>query len=173
MEILIELLKISIPAVIVAYTLFLTVKAFTAKELDKVKVDAYNRSKDTVLPIRLQAYERICLFLERISPNNLIPRLNAPNLTAKELQTLLLRDIREEFSHNLSQQLYMSNESWNAVKMAMEQTISLINESAGELEENASNMDLVKRVFDKIMLVEQNAIDLALTTVKDEIRAIF
>ncbi|MCR9253024.1 MAG: hypothetical protein NXI20_21610 [bacterium] len=173
MEVFIDLLKITLPAIIAVYGIYLVVRSFVAKELNKVSIEAQYKSKDITIPIRLQAYERICLFLERISPNNLIPRLNSPNITARELQTILLRDIREEFSHNLSQQLYMSNESWNAVKMAMEQTISLINESAGELEGEATNMDLVRIIFDKVMKLPENATEDALIFVKEEIRSIF
>ncbi len=173
MEIIIELLKISLPAIIAVYGIYLVVRSFVARELDKVSLEAQYKSKETTIPIRLQAYERICLFLERISPNNLVPRLNSTNLTARELQTLLIRDIREEFNHNLSQQLYMSNEAWSTVKMAMEQTITLINEAAAELEEEATNMDLVRGIFDRVLQLPENATENALIVVKEEIRSIF
>ena len=173
MEVTIDLLKITLPAIIAVYAVYLVVKSFISRELTKVNLELQAKSKDTVIPIRLQAYERICLFLERISPNNLIPRLNANGLSAKELQTLLLRDIREEFSHNLSQQLYMSDEAWNNVRMAMEKTVTLINEASSSLEGEATNMDLVKAIFDSVLNSDENATESALTFVKSEIRAIF
>ena len=129
----IELLKISLPAIIVCYAVYLIVRTFVLKELEKIKLEQSFKNTETILPIRMQAYERMCLFLERIAPGNIIPRLNAAGLTARELQTIILRDIREEFNHNLSQQIYMSDKAWSSVRLAMETNISLINEAADAL----------------------------------------
>ncbi|MEL7148654.1 MAG: hypothetical protein AAFO69_19935, partial [Bacteroidota bacterium] len=120
-----------------------------------------------------QAYERMCLFLERIAPGNIIPRLNASGLTARELQTIILRDIREEFNHNLSQQIYMSDRAWDSVKLAMETNISLINGAADSLAQDASNMDLARAVFDNAYQSDKDDINEALSIVKEEIRTLF
>ena len=173
MEILIELLKISLPAIIVSYALFLIVRAFISKELDKVRLETVMKAKEPIIPIRLQAYERMCLFLERIAPGNVIQRLNASRLSARELHTLILRDIREEFNHNLSQQLYMSEIAWKNIKLAMETNISLINEAAENLSKEATNMDLVRSIMDKHFQVENDNIEIALAFVKAEIQELF
>jgi len=173
MNIIVELLKITLPAIIVCYAVYLVVRTFIMKELEKVRMETSFKNTETVLPIRLQAYERMCLFLERIAPNNIIPRLNASGLSARELQAILLRDIREEYNHNLSQQIYMSERAWSNVKLAMETNISLINEVADGLPADATNVDLAKEVFDKSYQNEQNNIDAALVVVKEEIRKLF
>ena len=170
---MIELLKISIPAIIVCYAVYLIVRTFVLRELEKIKLEQSFKNTETTLPIRMQAYERMCLFLERIAPGNIIPRLNASGLSARELQTIILRDIREEFNHNLSQQIYMSDKAWNSVKLAMETNISLINEAADGLPQEASNMDLARAVFDQAYASEQDDINTALSIVKDEIRKLF
>lgn len=169
----IELLKISLPAIIVCYAVYLIVRTFVLRELEKIKLEQSFKNTETILPIRMQAYERMCLFLERIAPGNIIPRLNASGLTARELQTIILRDIREEFNHNLSQQIYMSDKAWNSVKLAMETNISLINEAADGLPQEASNMDLARAVFDQAYQSEQDDINTALAIVKEEIRKLF
>lgn len=169
----IELLKISLPAIIVCYAVYLIVRTFVLKELEKIKLEQSFKNTETILPIRMQAYERMCLFLERIAPGNIIPRLNASGLTARELQTIILRDIREEFNHNLSQQIYMSDKAWSSVRLAMETNISLINEAADGLPPDASNMDLARAVFDKAFQSEKDDINTALAIVKEEIRKLF
>ena len=173
MEVAIELLKITLPAIIVCYAIYLIVRTFVLKELEKIKLEQSFKNTETTLPIRLQAYERMALFLERIAPGNIIPRLNASGLTARQLQTIILRDIREEFNHNLSQQIYMSDKAWDSVKLAMEANISLINEAVDKLPDDASNMDLTRAVFDSAYQSDRDDIGVALTIVKDEIRTLF
>ena len=173
MNIVVELLKITLPAIIVCYAVYLIVRTFVLKELEKIKLEQSFKNTETILPIRMQAYERMCLFLERIAPGNIIPRLNASGLTARELQTIIVRDIREEYNHNLSQQVYMSDDVWNNVKLAMETNISLINEAADGLPEDATNMDLAREVFDRAYQLEKDNINTALAVVKEEIRKLF
>lgn len=173
MEMVYDLLKITIPGVLILYTAYLMVRSFMQKQLDELHLSLRHKNQETVLPIRLQAYERICLLLERIAPNNLIPRLNDKDLTAKHLQVVLVNEIRSEFNHNLSQQVYMSDDAWMYISGAVEQLISLINESANELPAEATSLDLAKMVFEKSMRNEQDTIRGALEYVKKEIRELF
>lgn len=173
MEALIEFGKIILPAGAVLYAMFLTTRMFLNKEYEKRLIDIRIKNNETVLPVRLQAYERICLFLERIAPKNLIVRLNVGEMSGGEFQQVLLHEIREEFGHNLSQQVYMSEESWNLVKNAMEEIIMLVNESAGELEEEAKSIDLARKVFEKVIEKQELGTDVALSFVKNEIQQVF
>ena len=173
METLIELAKISIPAALVLYAMFLTVKSFLAKEMENKILDLRKNNSETVMPIRLQAYERVCLFLERISPNNLIRRVSDNSFSARQLQEVLLNEIRNEFNHNLSQQVYMSDEAWNLIKNSMEEVIVVINAAANELPAEAKGIDLSKRIFESLMERNADSTSTALTFVKDEIRQVF
>ena len=120
MEIIIEFAKLLLPAAAVLYAMYLTTKSFLDREMTQKLVDIKLKNTDTILPIRLQAYERICLFLERITPNNLIIRLNQANFTAREFQQVLLSEIRQEYNHNVTQQVYVSDEAWELVASAKE-----------------------------------------------------
>lgn len=173
MEALIEFGKIILPAGAVLYAMFLTTRMFLNKEYEKRLIDIKIKNNETIMPIRLQAYERICLFLERIAPKNLVVRLNVGELTVGELQQILIHEVREEFSHNLSQQVYMSEESWNLVKNALEEVVMLINESAGELEPTAKSIDLARKIFEKVIEKQELGIDHALSYVKNEIQQAF
>lgn len=173
MDELIDLGKILIPAGAVLYAMYLIVKSFLDKELEKHRLEVRGKSIETVLPNRLHAYERICLFLERISPNNLVLRLNNGNFSAREFQQILLTEIRDEYNHNVSQQVYMSDEVWNLVKMVKEDLIVSINESAIGLPEEATGLDLSKKLFEHTMTKSVDPVQEALIAVKREIRSTF
>lgn len=169
MEILIEFGKLLIPALLVLYAMYLTVKNILEKDVERKEVDLKIRIYEKILPLRLQAYERIALLLERISPNNLMLRLNNPKLSAREFQVILVREIREEFNHNLSQQIYIGEETWVLVRKAIEDTINLINQSAIKLKEDAKGVDLTKTVFSEIMENEVDSVEHALSRLKKEV----
>jgi hypothetical protein len=173
MELVIEFAKLLLPAAAVLYAMYLVVKSFLDKELQRQHLEIRGKSIETVLPNRLHAYERVCLFLERISPNSLILRLNQGDYSSREFQHILTNEIREEFNHNVSQQVYMSEDAWTLVVHAKEDLISTINRAADSLNEKASGVDLSKKVFEFNMQKEKDPIQEALRFVKSEIRQTF
>ena len=173
MEILADLAKIIIPAAIVLYGMYLTVKSFTTKELERSMVDLKMKNRDIILPIRLQAYERITLFLERISPNNLVMRLNDSGLNAKQFQHILISEIRNEYNHNLSQQVYMTDNAWKLVVNVKEEIIAVINQAGHSLPDDAKSLDLAKKIFALMAEKEIDPVLTALSDIKDEIRQVF
>lgn len=173
MEAIIELAKLIVPAGLVLYAMYLMVRSFLNKELERRLLEIKMKNSETILPIRLQAYERMCLFLERIAPGNLIPRLNTGGLSSKELQHILLKEIRDEFNHNLSQQLYMSDEAWNAIKSAMENVIIIVNQAITEVSPDSKSIELAKAIIQRHMALEHDPVGLALSFLKDEIRKVF
>lgn len=173
MDILIEFIKLLVPASLVLYAMYLTVRAFLHKEIEKTVIEVKGRNTGVVLPIRLQAYERIALFLERISPNNLVSRLNVTRMESREFQQIMLKEIRDEYNHNVSQQVYMSENVWEMVKNAKEDLIISINKAAEKMGADSSSLDLAKQLFDDIIEKEVDPITLALHELKDEIRQSF
>jgi hypothetical protein len=173
MELVADLIKVILPAGLVLWAMYLTVSSFIKKDLVQKELEIKAETTKTLLPIRLQAYERMALFLERISPNNLLIRLNGQTPNVLSFQQLMLSEIREEFSHNLSQQVYMSDEAWTTVKNAMNETVALINLSAKDLSPDAPAIELSKRIFEIMMGKEVNPSDEALKIVKQEMRDSF
>lgn len=173
MEVLLDLFKILVPAALVLYAMYLIVKSFLDKELQKQVIATRDKNTEIVLPARLQAYERMVLFLERITPNHLLRRLNMADLSAKEFQHVLVHEIREEFNHNLSQQVYMSDKSWHAIRQAMEETIVLINQSADDLPPDARSIELNRLLLKRMAEEDTDPTGRALKTIKDEIRSVF
>lgn len=114
----------------------------------QMKIDEHKESLKVVTPIRLQAYERMALYLERISPNSLILRTFRPGMDIKALQVAMTKNIRDEWEHNLSQQVYLSAESWNRIREAKEEMINLINGSAVKLSADADPTSLAGAIFE-------------------------
>lgn len=173
MEVIADLLKIILPAGLVIYGMYLTVMSFLKKEREKMVVELKTQNSQTILPIRLQAGERLCLLLERITPNNLVRRVNNPDYSSRDLYSQLLHEVREEFNHNLSQQVYFSDGTWESVRRAVESVITLINTSMQEMPEEAKGLDLAKKIFQHSLEQRNDAIQQALKNVKDEIRVFF
>ncbi len=170
MELVADLIKVLIPAGLVLWAMYLTISSFLKKEISQKELDIKAESIKTLLPIRLQAYERMALFLERISPNNLLIRLSGRVATVAEFQQLMLIEIREEFSHNLSQQVYMSDEAWLTIKNAMNETVTLINLSAKDLAPEASALALSKQILEVVLAKNVIPSDDALKFIKQEMR---
>lgn len=173
MNAFVELIKILVPALIVLYAAYLLVRSFIAKEIDLKRIEIRGRSIETTLPLRLQAYERIALFLERITSDNLLLRLNISGLPAKEFQHLLLNEIRNEYNHNVSQQIFMSELVWDLVRNAKEDLIITINEATMELGADAVAIDLSKKILEKTMSKSVDPIALAMSELKKEIQQTF
>ena len=173
MTIVFDLLKIIIPALIVFLTSFFILKSYLESEYKKKLLDVHMGAQNTILPLRLQAYERLTLFIERISPNNIIMRVHQTGMSARELQAVLLSDIRAEFEHNLSQQLYVSEHAWNVVRSVKEETFTLINNAVAGLPAQASGLDLSKVIIEHLMKQEKNPYQLALSILKNEVQKLF
>lgn len=173
MDLIVEIVKIALPAGLAIYGMYIIAVSFLKNERDKQVLSLKTNNSETILPIRLQAGERICLLLERVTPGNLIRRVNTGNHSAKELHSLLLSEVREEFNHNLSQQLYFSDETWESVRNAIEQVITMINRAAQDLNEEARGIDLNKRIFQLYLEKEHDSISKALRAVKSEVRVYF
>lgn len=165
-----EFLKLILPAAIVLYAMYLMVKSFIQKEMDEKALDIQNENIKIILPLKLQAFERMCLFLERITPGNLVLRLSDNSLSVKEFQQILINEIREEFSHNLSQQIYMSDAVWEGIRNCVEDIIALINTSAEQLKGDEKGIELAKLIFARLSEQESDPVAAILSKVKQELR---
>lgn len=104
-----------------------------------------------MLPAKIQAYERLVLLADRISLPSLVARVQQPGATAKEMQQLLTQTIRQEFDHNITQQIYVSPPAWEAITNLKEQNILIINQVGSFLPESATGADLNKGLMQLLM----------------------
>lgn len=160
-----------ITSVIVFLTAYFLLKRFLEDAQKQKLLELKFKSKELITPIRLQAYERLAMYLERINPNSLIMRTNNSNLTVSLYQTLLVNTIRNEFEHNLSQQVYVSHQVWESLKMAKEETIRIINLSAARLSPMAPSIELSSKILE--ISATEIPSDKALKMLKDEIQMFY
>ncbi|MDP4223720.1 MAG: hypothetical protein Q8868_10435 [Bacteroidota bacterium] len=169
MEIVSDILKITIPALLVFLTAWILLRNMIRNDQDKRRQEIILQDSRTVTPIKLQAYERIVLFLERISMESLLVRVNTPDMSAAQLHSTLLTTIRNEFEHNLSQQIYMSPQAWEVVKNARSNTVKIINNEAETMKPDASAIDLSKQLLGRVMELEKEPTRVAIEFIKQEV----
>jgi hypothetical protein len=168
MDNLLIALQYTLPSIVGLGAAVLIIKAFIDKEFRERRNDYVLKNQKIMTPIRLQAYERIIMFLERIGPGNLIIRVQEGGMSAKQLQMQLLQQIRAEFEHNISQQLYITDESWEIVKNSKENLIKLINVASKDLGPESSSFDLTRAILDVYLKVENPPIEIAIRKIKEE-----
>jgi hypothetical protein len=142
MDAFIEILKIILPAGAVFAAAYLIVKRFLDNDQKQREMDLKKSNQTLITPLKIQAYERIIIFLERIHPNTLVIRTNKNGFSAQQLHMELIKTIKSEYEHNLSQQIYMSSAAWELVKNAKEEVMKLINISATKVAQDRSSNDL-------------------------------
>jgi len=169
---MLEILKYVIPALVVLGASYLTIKQMHDRELSHRKIDLALGNQKIITPMRMAAIERIVLFLERITPESIVGRVLQPNMTCIELQMALLTTIRAEFEHNLSQQIYVSEKSWEAVKAAKESMLQLINTVAQRFENTAKASEMGTMMIQMYAQVEETPLENALLVVKSEVAQI-
>lgn len=165
---LIEVSKYLLPLVVLLIAVLLILKHFSNNENTKQRFATIQANNKLITPIRLQAYERIVLFLERIKPDAMALRLQKQNLSAAQIQMLLLGTVRKEFNHNLSQQLYISNEAWEIIVNAKEQITRLINLVGTDMEKGANSGEFIRAFIETYNDFEKKPIELALYSIKKE-----
>jgi hypothetical protein len=173
MDTVFQLMMYLLPALLVFVSNYFVIKSFMDREYRSKLAEIRKANHAQLTPIRLQASERVLLFLERIAINSLVVRVHRNGMSARLLHTELLTAIRSEFDHNISQQLYLSSATWDAVKNAKEETIRAINISASKLRDDAPGIDLCNLMLDLTTKVDKLPTDYAIQILKAEIRQLF
>ncbi len=166
---LLQSLLFILPILIVFAGLYFMMKKLIDSFHKKWLLDYRNESQKIVTPIKFQAYERIVLFLERISLDNLVMRIYKGGMSPKQLQSELLTVIRTEYEHNLSQQVYVSPKAWRMVRTVKEETIKIINTAASSLPDSASGLEMSQLILRLIGDMKQTPSRSAIDYLKQEI----
>lgn len=173
MTTVLEILKYTIPAIIVLIASYLIVQKFLVSELKRKQLALLHDSQDITVRLRLQAYERLALFSERIHPRNLLPRTYVTGMTVRDFQQALIFNIRTEFEHNLSQQIYVSKNVWDTVRNVREQEMAMINQIAQSIDPEAPAKDLHASIFNYILTAPgELPSDVALHIINEEAKRV-
>ncbi len=166
---LLELLFYTLPALItggVAYYFFFT---FTQNEDKKRQFLLLRANQKSALPLRLQAYERMALYMERISLTKILIRIAPISEQQNDYANLLIGHIEQEFEHNLTQQIYMSDECWTIIAAAKNTTIQIIRNAAAN--EKVIDANSLREFILNDSLEKQSPSNTALAYIKNEVKA--
>lgn len=167
-QIVLEIIKVTTPALIVFLTVYYLMKEYFNKEYNLRLIDRKQEMRGTTLPLRLQAYERLVLFCERIKVENLINRLQGGSALSPELvKSAMVVAIQQEFEHNLSQQVYVTASLWKIIKLAKDQTITNISQMADAAPETSTAHDFKLALLTQASTVE-SPLDIALAAIRKE-----
>lgn len=168
-----EILKITLPALIVFLAAYFLIRDMLMNSQKQRELEFRIQNQGTITPVRLQAYERLTLFLERISPQSLLTRVSHNNVTSKTFQIELLMQIRQEYEHNLSQQIYVSPTTWTSIRGSKEFLIGLINTSSEEIDPQSPALDLSRKIIENYIEIEDSPLTIAINEIKREVRQLF
>lgn len=172
-EVFIEVLKFILPAIMVFFTAYFVLKNQGEAQLSRLRLEVLKQNQNVLTPIKLQAYERMTLFLERISPIQLLQTHNQPEMSGRALKHVLITTVQNEYNYNLSQQIYMSPQAWNLIKVVKEQVIKLIAEASAGMPEQATANDLSNMIVDYLKNHGEQPTDKAIQFIKAEVGLMF
>lgn len=170
---LLDIVKFTIAGLGVVWIAFYLIKPYLEKN-EKIQLLEFKKSiANQTLPLRLQAYERIMLFMERINPDNMLVRLNAANYTAAELHSIIISEVRNEYQHNITQQIYVTSRAWGVAKRVKEDTLNLIGTAVKSLPENASGLDLGKTILLQLGQMENTPYEIGAELLRKDLEDLF
>jgi hypothetical protein len=137
-----------LPSIAFMFIVILILKKQTSIAETSNSIALKKERQQHFLPLRVDAYQRMILFMERISPNSLIMRTFQNEKPAKVFQTELLETIRQEYEHNVAQQLFISPKGWKLIRESKEEIVKIINLAASQVDENATSLDLSSKIFE-------------------------
>ncbi|GGI28897.1 DUF7935 family protein [Pedobacter mendelii] len=136
-------------------------------------IELNKESRAHILPLRLQAHERLIIFIDRINPANLLVRLHQQGIGIAVLQAGILNEIRSEYQHNITQQLYVNSIAWNVVRKLKDDTIAMINNAVQGLPVDANGIELSKAILQHMASIDENPYDLTIELIKKDISLLF
>ena len=150
METLLEILKYTLPGLLVAATAYYLLKTLLESQNRGTQLAQRNEALKITLPLRLQAYERLTLLCDRAALPNVLLRVRMPGMTMAELRGALLLAINQEFSHNTSQQLYVSDTLWQIITLAKDETLAAVSRAADGLEANDDADEFLRQLLQAV-----------------------
>lgn len=162
-----------LPAVVVFLTAYHIFRQYLRSRALEQAGAQKDEGRKQLLPLRLQAYERLALFLERIEPGPLVLRVHKSNMSSSMLHGALVATIREEFEHNVTQQIFVSDKLWAKVRQAKEETIRLVNISFQQSGEVNAGTNLSRQIFENVSRLSGSPSQEAMLLLKDEVRRLF
>lgn len=168
---LFQIAAFTLPAIVTGGVAYIVLNRFFINEDSRRRFELIKENQKQALPLRLQAYERVILFLERINPVQLLLRVAPNGLDPQSYATLLVHSIQTEYEHNITQQIYITNEGWETVLKARNGIITLIRNKS--ITEGITTADEMRKAILEEISTEEVASDLAIAFLKRELKNVF
>jgi hypothetical protein len=172
-EYLLDILKFTLAGIGTVYVAFYLLKPYLDRSERVQMIELKKTISSQTLPLRMQAYERIVLFVERVNPANMLIRLAGSVDSASELHSLVVAEIRNEYQHNMTQQIYVSSKAWAVVKRVKDDTLSVVTNAVKALPENATALELSKTVLAHLSHLQDNPYDIATSIIREDMEQLF
>lgn len=176
-EILFQIALVVLPAGAVLMTTIFFLRKNAEREdkqgMRQLQSDLKKQRQEFFLPSRVEAYQRAVLLMERIHPNSLIMRTINPGLPSSVYQTELLKAIREEYDHNVAQQLFVTPALWDMVKNSKEETIKIINIAGRQMSPMSMSTDLAAKIFELTAEIGELPSDITVRALKEDLQRLF
>lgn len=172
MEKIFDILAYCIPALVVLGCVYVVMRNFYQNENEKRLWELKKVSQKEITPTRLRAYERLSLLLERTQPEHMLMELPVAELSIQEIQRLLLKTIRQEFDHNLSQQIYVSDELWAKIIDARDQVAAFVSAMLQQLPTGATSLDYARVLMTAYEQNGTNPHEIAMEELKREVKTL-
>ena len=170
---LLDILKYTVAGIGVVYIAFYLFRPYLDRAESLQLLELKKSVSKQTLHLRLQAYERVVLFIDRINPANMLLRLNGQANTAAELHSIIVTEIRNEFQHNITQQIYISSSAWAVVKRLKDDTLSIVNNAVKALPETATGLELSKTILAHLSRLEDNPYDIGGNLIRKDLEELF
>jgi len=168
-----DIIKYTVAGLGVVWIAFYLIQPYLDREEKTQMLEFKKAISNQTLPLRLQAYERLVLFIERANPANMLLRLNGPSFNAHELYSLIVEDIRSEFQHNITQQIYVSARAWSVVKRVKEDTLGIVNNAIKALPDTATGLELSKVILGNLSKLEDNPYEIGAGLLRKDLEELF
>lgn len=172
-SVLIEIVTLFLGIFLALLAIYGLVRKDIVRFLSLKNIELHQQTASHLLPLRLQAHERLILFIDRINPANMLLRLHQSGIGIAELQAAVLTEVRSEYQHNITQQLYVSAGTWQVVKKLKDDTIGMINNGVLGLGKEATGLELAKAILEHMAGIEENPYDLTIELIKQDIHKLF
>jgi len=172
MELVLEIIKYTLPALIVFITAYFILKQLVNNQYHMQALELKSKNAKSAIPLKLQAYERLILFCDRIDIRQLILRLRTPGMRSDELKNTMLISVQKEFEHNIAQQLYTSRQLWDIIRLAKDDILAFIDNQSRQVEGSSQCDALASRLLNEYGKLKKNPVAIAIEAIKEEAKYI-
>ncbi|MBK7223774.1 MAG: hypothetical protein IPH94_21510 [Saprospiraceae bacterium] len=167
-SIVLEIVRYTVPSLVVFLTIYFLLNRLFRQQMYTEQLRFGSKRREKTEAVKMQAYERLILLCERIDPQQLFLRLNTGEMTAREMQQAMLVAVSQEFTHNYTQQLYVSANLWKIIVLSKDQIMGIISETAAQLQPGDPAVRLLEMLGRVKTDLQLDPLEQAKTAIKNE-----